>query len=282
MISGRGLFSFGSIWPALLFAACQPGQRLDDNHATPTTQQVALAYPTTPLTPADSAATLAIHSEKQTLFPDSLRPVELSVEYWTGPQLDSLRAMLEADSIGGLGWVQSWTNRYRVMRSGDYTELRLFFRPLGTPVRWAELNLSKWLGELTELPYLTARAVELNQRPPEELLVNMEGGNYASGIREKEEHTLLISFDGPPRVIWHSLDGRTEEIPPYLVNNGDGETEGGNYASAQREIIVRRGLVHVGRMREEGTFESGAKPKLTPIAPGTYAYRAGRFQRVGR
>ncbi|MFD2718026.1 hypothetical protein ACFST9_04825 [Hymenobacter monticola] len=166
-----------------------------------------------------------------------------------------------------------------MLRTEDFEGLLLFYRPRGLPMRWVELDLNAWFGELKSLPYLTARAVELDQRPPEELLVQMEGGNYASGIREKEEHTLLISFDGPPHVIWHSLDGRDEEIPPHSVIESD-EMEGGNYAYAHREITVRRGRVIVGQVQQEGGFEDEAVRGFTPITPGNYAYRAGRFRRI--
>jgi hypothetical protein len=154
----------------LLLAACQSQQQSDDKHATLTARQLPVAQPTAPSAPADSAAPVAARPEKQTLFPDTLHPVELSVQYWTGPQVDSMRAVLDADSLAIISSVMLWTDRYRVLRADDdYMVLRLFFRPLGQPTRWVELDLNAWLGRHHEVSYLTARAVELNQRPPEEL-----------------------------------------------------------------------------------------------------------------
>lgn len=278
---GYSLSRFGSVLLVLL-AACQPRQQPEETRATPTARQVPAARPTAPLAPPHSAAPPAARPEKQTLFPDTLRPIELAVQYWTGPQVDSIRAVLDADSLAIDSRVMLWTARYRVLRADDdYSALRLFFRPLGQPARWVELDLNAWLGRHNELSYLTARAVELDQRPPEELLVELEGGSYAQGLREILDHTLLLSFDGPPRVIWHSLDTRIEEIPLNMfANNGEGE--GGNYAELRREITVRRGRVRVGRVQAQGEFEDEQHPELTPITPGTYAYRAGRFLRVGQ
>ncbi|MBD2721462.1 hypothetical protein [Hymenobacter armeniacus] len=214
-----------------------------------------------------------------------MRPIELPVDYWTGPQLDSIRAavLLEADSLEpdaaiSASWVELWTDRCRVLSADEYSGKRLFFRPLGVG-RWAELDLNSWLEGYNSLPYLNARAVELDQRPPQELLIELGGSMAGQGQREMEDYTLLISFKGPPHIIWHSLDGATEEISPTRTAD-NGEMEGGNYADARRKITVRHGRVYVGRVRQEGKFESGPDYVVTPITPGTYAYRAGRFRRV--
>ncbi|UOQ97407.1 hypothetical protein MUN81_19490 [Hymenobacter sp. 5317J-9] len=191
--------------------------------------------------------------------------------------------MLEADSLEpnsriAASWVELWTDRCRVLRADEYSGKRLFFRPQGV-ARWVELDLDSWMEGYNSLPYLNARAVELDQRPPKELLIELGGGMAGQGQREMEDHTLLISFDGPPRIIWHSLDGLTEEISPTHAAE-DGEMLGGNYADARRKTTVRHGRVQVGRVQQEGKFESGPDYVVTPITPGTYAYRAGRFRRV--
>jgi hypothetical protein len=276
----RGLLRLGTFSLTLLLGACQAGQRPDDGRATPAVRPVPVARSASHRLPAGSPRYVAARPAKQTLFPDTLRPIGLPVEYWTGPQLDSMRAGLEADTLAISSPVMLWTDRYRVLHADDdYLVLRLFFRPRDRPGRWVELNLNAWLGVYNSLSYMQACAVELDQRPPEELLVEMDGGMYGQGLRATRNHTLLISFDGPPRVIWHSLDGRTEEIPPTAADE-QGEMVGGNYAYWRREIGVRPGRIHVGRVHREGKFEAEKHPDLTPITPGTYAYRGGRFGRV--
>jgi len=279
MIFRRGLLGFSSLL-LMLLSACQSRQPADNAHATPAARPVVTPRPTSSRPAADSTPTLPARPEKQTLFPDTLHPIALSVQYWTGPQLDSLRAVLDADTPAILSSVEQWTNRCRVLRADDdYSTLRLFFRPLGATARWVELDLNAWLNGYNMLSYMQARVVELDQRASEELLVEMGGGNYASGIREPLSYTLLISFEGAPHVIWHSLDSHTQEVPPYQ-SNAQGEMERGNYASADRKITVRNGRVRVGRVRQEGKFGSGDELVLTPITPGSYQYRAGRFRRV--
>lgn len=281
MPGGRSLAGIGL---ALLLGTCQPDRPTENQQAAPTVRPVP---PEPPMAPPAAQATpqAAVQPEKQTLFPDSLHSIALPVDYWTGPQLDSIRAavMMEADSLEAdaaiaASWVETWTDRCRVLRADEMSGKRLFFRPQGA-ARWAELHFNSWMDGYNSLPYLNAHAVELDQRPPQELLIAL-GGSYAGqGQHEAEDYTLLISFNGPPHIIWHSLDGLKEEISPTRTA-GDGEMEGGNYADARRKIIVRGGRVRVGRVRQEGRFESGPDPLLTPITPGTYAYRAGRFRRV--
>ena len=279
MIFRRGLLIFGSLLLVLL-TACQSRQPAEKAHATPAARPAVTSRPTSSRPAADSTPPLPARPEKQTLFPDTLHPIALPVQYWTDPQLDSLRAVLDADTPAILSSVEQWTNRCRVLRADDdYSTLRLFFRPLGATPRWVELDLNAWLKGYNMLSYMKARVVELNQHAPEELLVEMGGGNYASGIREPLSYTLLISFEGSPHVIWHSLDSHTQEVPPYQSNESGG-MEGGNYASARRKITVRSGRVRVGRVQQDGKFESGDEFVLTPIKPGSYQYRGGRFRRV--
>ena len=278
MLCGRSLGGTG-LALTLLLGACQLNRPAEAGHAAPTVRPVP-QEPPPPLPAAKATPGTAIRPEKQTLFPDSLRPIELPVQYWTSPQLDSIRTVLKADSVAGIDWVQQWDAQCRVLHSDEDTGKRLFFRPRGATSPWVELDLNTWIDSYNSLPYLNARAVELDQRPPQELLVTLGGSLAGQGSREAEDYTLLLSFDGPPHIVWYSLDGRGEEISPYQTNDDTGEMEGGNYASASREIIVRRGRVRVGRVRQEGKFESGDELVLTPITPGTYAYRAGRFRRV--
>ena len=286
VILGRGLLGFGSLL-LMLLSACQSRQPAENAHATPTVRPVVAPRPTSSPPAADSTPTLSARPEKQTLFPDTLHPIELSVQYWTGPQVDSIRAAvmlaadsLEANSTIAASWVELWTDRCRVLRYDEDTGKRLFFRPRGATSPWVELDLNTWMDSYNSLPYLNARAVELDQRPPQELLVTLGGSLAGQGSREAEDYTLLISFDGPPHIVWYSLNGRTEEISPYQTNDDTGEMEGGNYASAHRKITVRGGRVRVGRVQQDGKFESGDEFVLTPITPGTYTYRGGRFRRA--
>ena len=265
----------------MLLNACQSRQPAENAHAMPTARPMVAPRPTSPRPAADTAPTLSARPEKQTLFPDTLHPIALSVQYWTGPQVDSMRAVLEADSVAGIDLVQQWDARCRVLRTDESTGKRLFFRPRGATSLWVELDLNTWMDSYNSLPYLNARAVELDQRPPQELLVTLGGSFGGQGQREMEDYMLLISFDGPPHIVWYSLDGRQEEISP-TITNAQGGMEGGNYASARREITVRGGRVRVGRVQQDGKFESGDEFVLTPITPGSYTYRAGRFRRVAQ
>lgn len=278
MAPRRGLLGFGSLL-LMLLSACQSRQPAEKAHATPAARPAVTSRPTSSPPAADNTPMLPARPEKPTLFPDTLHPIELSVQYWTGPQLDSMRAVLEADSVAGIDLVQQWDARCRVLRTDEDTGKRLFFRPRGATSPWVELDLNTWLDSYNSLPYLNARAVELDQCPPQELLVTLGGSLAGQGSREAEDYTLLISFDGPPHIVWYSLDGRTEEISP-TITNAQGGMEGGNYASASRKITVRNGRVRVGRVQQDGKFESGDELVLTPITPGTYTYRAGRFRRV--
>ena len=278
MIFRRGLLIFGSLLLVLL-SACQSRQPADNVHATPAARPVVIPRPTSSRPATDSTPTLPARPAKQTLFPDTLHPIALPVQYWTDPQLDSLRAVLDADTVAGIDWVQQWDARCRVLHTDEYTGKRLFFRPRGAPSPWVELDLNTWMEGYNSLPYLNARAVELNQRPPQELLVALGGSLGGQGSREAEDYTLLISFEGPPHIVWYSLDGRQEEISP-TITNAQGGMEGGKYARARRKITVRSGRVRVGRVQQDGKFESGDEFVLTPITPGSYQYRAGRFRRV--
>lgn len=281
MLCGRSLAG-SSLALTLLLGACQPDRPAEAGHATPTVRPVPQVPPPAPTPPA-AKATLraAVRPEKQTLFPDSLHPIALTADYWTGRQLNSRRAALpNTDTIVMGSNVVQWAARCRVLRTGDYdNELRLFIRLPTQPMRWAELDLNAWLAEYTQLAYMKARLVGLDQRPPEELLVELGGGIYASGLREVLGHTVLIPFDGPPRVIWHSVDGRNQEIPP-THNNAQGEMLGGSYGGWSRKVTVGRGRVQVSCVRREGGFEDQSSPGFTPITPGSYQYRAGRFRRV--
>lgn len=266
----------------LLLGACQPHRPAEDGHAAPTVRPGPPMPPAPPPPAARATPQAAVRPEKQTLFPDSLRPIALPVDYWTGPQLDSIRAALpKGDTILMGSNVVQWAARCRVLRDDEHDELklRLFVRLPMQPLRWAEFNLNPWLGEYLDVADMKAHLVDLDQRPPEELVVELSAGIYVQSVQDVRSHTLLISFDGPPRVIWHSVDSHNESIPPHQTLGQD-EMEGGNYADVQRTIAVRRGRVQVGRARRVGKFENDDQPYFTPITPGSYQYRASRFRRV--
>jgi hypothetical protein len=151
--------------------------------------------------------------------------------------------------------LQDSTGRYRVFHSDDYVDLRLFYRPLSAAARWIEFNLNPWLEDYKELNYLNAYVVQLDQRAPEEIMVKMGGGSYGSGYRTMVDHTLLLSIDGPPRLLWHSIDSRVEEIPPYQSNK-EGEMIGGGYAERQRTVAMRQGLIYVSPLEKKTNLRS--------------------------
>jgi hypothetical protein len=89
---------------------------------------------------------------------------------------------------------------------------------------------------------------------------------------------LLLSLDGPPRLLWHSIDSRMEEIPPSEMGT-NGEVTGRNYAYHQRTVALHKGLVYVSKVQRKGKFYK-ADPRLTPTTPGYYQYWGSRFRRV--
>jgi hypothetical protein len=214
----------------------------------------------------------------QTLFPDTLHARPLVVIYWTRAQVDSIQLSLGDTPRKRAEMLEDSTGRYRVFHSDDYVELLLFYRPLAAAARWIEFDLNPWLGEYKELNYLKAYVVQLDERAPEEIMVKMGGGSYGSGYRTMVDHTLLLSIDGPPRLLWHSIDSRVEEIPPYQSNKA-GEMIGGGYAERERTVAMRQGLVYVSPFKRNDKFED-PEPRLTPITPGYYQYQGGRFRRV--
>ncbi|MGI4762942.1 MAG: hypothetical protein ACRYF0_19680 [Janthinobacterium lividum] len=214
---------------------------------------------------------------RQTLFPDTLHARPLLVSYWTRAQVDSIQQSLGDNRRERAQMLEDSTGRYRVFRGEDYLDRRLFYCPVSSPTRWIEFDLNPWLRDYNELAYLHAYVVHLDQQTPEEIMVKMGGGSYGSGYRTMVDHTLLLSLDGSPRLLWHSIDSRTEEIPAQPDETG--EMTGGNYAEYQRTVAMRQGLVYVSPVKKEGKFDD-ADPKLTPITPGYYQYRGGRFRRV--
>ena len=215
---------------------------------------------------------------RQTLFPDTLHARPLLVSYWTRAQVDSIQLSLGDDQRKRAEMLQDSTGRYRVFHSDDYVDLRLFYRPLAAAARWIEFDLNPWLADYKELSYLRAYAVQLDQQASEEIMVQMSGGSYGSGYRTTVDHTLLLSIDGPPRLLWHSIDSRVEEIVPY-ESNKKGEMIGGGYVEQNRTVAMRQGLVYVSPLKKSDKFDN-ADPKPTPITPGYYQYRGGHFRRV--
>ena len=215
---------------------------------------------------------------RQTLFPDTLHARPLLVSYWTRAQVDSIQQSLGDDRRKRADMLEDSTGRYRVFHSDDYVDLRLFYRPLSANARWIEFDLNPWLADYKELNYFRPYVVQLDQQAPEEIMVKMGGGSYGSGYRTTVDRTLLLSIDGPPRLLWHSIDSRVEEIVPY-ESNKRGEMIGGNYAAYQRTVAMRNGLLYVSKVQRQGKFDD-ADPKSTPITPGYYQYQGGRFRRV--
>ena len=214
---------------------------------------------------------------RQTLFPDTLHARPLLVSYWTRAQVDSIQQSLGDNRRERAQMLEDSTGRYRVMRSDDYRDLRLFYRPLSSSAHWIEFDLNPWLGEYDELKHLRAYVVQLDQQAPEEVMVKMGGGSYGSGYRTMVDHTLLLSLDGPPRLLWHSIDNRVEEVPAWPDKTG--EMVGGNYAEYQRTVAMRKGLLYVSKIQITGKFDN-TDPRFTPITPGYYQYRDGHFRRV--
>jgi hypothetical protein len=231
-----------------------------------------------PVHPKRLAATAKRPSVRRpTLFPDTLHAHLLEVTYWSRRQVDSLQA-----ASGTARWqlnrmLVDSTARSRVF-CGEYESgaLRLFYCPFATPKRWVEFDLRPWAA-YDDLDYVNAYVVQLDQRGPEELLVKMGSGEYGAGYRATAVQTLLLSLDGPPRLLWQSIDERLEEQLP--IREKDKEDVGGSWAHAQRTVALRKGLVYVSKVQKEGKFED-PDPRLTPIAPGYYQYQRGRFRRV--
>ena len=218
-------------------------------------------------------------ASRPTFFPDTLHARPLEVTYRTSAELDTLRASLGTTPQERWEMVLDSTARYRVFRGDDYRSLRLFYRPVAFSGRWLEVDLNPWLQEYTgELSYLKAYAIELDQRAPEEIMVKMGGCNCGAGYRTMVDQTLLLSLNGPPRLLWQSVDGRVEEIPPRKRDK-DGEMLGGQYADYHRTVAMRQGRVYVSKVQKVGKF-SNPDPGLTPITPGYYQYEAGHFRRV--
>jgi|GEM_PF-2468370 len=214
---------------------------------------------------------------RQTLFPDTLHARPLLVSYWTRAQVDSIQQSLGDNRYERSRMLEDSTGRYRVFRGEDYLDRRLLYCPVSSPAHWIEFDLNPWLRAYNELAYLHAYVVHLDQQAPEEIMVKMGGGIYGSGYRTMIDQTLLLSLDGPPRLLWQSIDGRTEEIPASPDETG--EMAGGNYAAYQRTVAMRQGRVYVSPVAKEGGFHT-PQPRLTPITPGYYQYLGGRFRRV--
>jgi hypothetical protein len=217
-------------------------------------------------------------ARRLTLFPDTLRSQPLQVTYWSRRQVDSIQAALGTTRREIKQMLVDSTARYRVFHGEkEYEALRLFYCPLAPAARWIEFELTPWLGKPSQ-PYLHAYVVNLDQHAPEEVLVKMSSGSYGSGYQTTVDQTLLLSLDGPPRLLWQSIDGRMEEVPPTRANKA-GELVGGNWAEHRRTVAIRKGLIYVSRVQKAGTFED-PDPQLTPITPGYYQYQHGRFRRV--
>ena len=228
-------------------------------------------------------------AQRPTRFPDTFRAQPLEVTYWTRRQVDSIQAALGATRWERQQRLGDSTARYRVFfgdGADDVRMFRLFYRPLATPARWVEFDLNPWLRRLNPwlnendqyLAYMHVYVVNLDQRGPEEIMVKTGGGTGVQGYRTDVDQTLLVSLDGPPRLLWQSVDGRSELIPP-ITSDEQGEMLGGNLAERSRTVAMRKGLVYVSRVHSLGKFEE-PDPQLTPITPGYYQYQKGRFRRV--
>jgi hypothetical protein len=229
------------------------------------------------LGPASSAQPVT----QQTLYPDTLHPRALAYHVWTTAEVDTMQGkrLPVADA------------QYRVLdvhntlAYGGGPYLRFFYRLPRAPARWLELDLGNPLGEfLTDL-YLQPQTVDLDQRSPAELLLRLGGRNDGNAAGMGLGYTLLLSLAGPPTVIWQSVDDCEQTIRPLLTEADSVDTEESSFTrgyredEAHRRITVRRGLVQVSRISYSATDSLG-KDNLTPITPGHYRYRQGRFQRI--
>jgi hypothetical protein len=214
-------------------------------------------------------------ARRQTRFPDTLHAQPLEVRYWTSAQLDTLQAELGTTGQQITQLLGDSPARYRVFYEAE--ALRLFYRPLASTTQWLEVDLAPWLAGPSQ-PYLHAYVVDLDHHAPEEIMVKMGSGSYGSGYRTTIDQTLLLSLDGPPHLLWQSIDGRVEEVPPTRADK-KGEMIGGNWAERRRTVAMRKGLVYVSSIHKSGKFED-PDPQLTPITPGYYQYQQGRFRRV--
>lgn len=227
-------------------------------------------------------------AQRPTRFPDTFRAQPLAVTYWTRRQVDSIQAALGATRLERQQRLVDSSARCRVFLGDgpDDPQFRLFYRPRATPTRWLEIDLNPWLRRLNPwlkendnyLAYMHAYVVNLNGRGPEEIMVKTGGGTGVQGYRTVVDQTLLLSLDGPPRLVWQSVDGRSEEVPS-TPSVEPGERVGGNLAERSRTVALRKGLVYVSSIHKSGTFEE-PNPQLTPITPGYYQHQKGRFRRV--
>jgi hypothetical protein len=216
----------------------------------------------------------------QTLYPDTLRPRALAYHLWTTAEVDTMAGR----------WVPVADTCYRVLdvhdtpAYGEEPYLRLFCRTPKASATWLELDLRNPLREfLTDL-YLQPQAIELDQRPPAELLVRLGGRNDGNSSGSGLGYTLLLSLANTPTVVWQSIDSCQQTIRPLLTAADTTEdnsfTRGYSEDEAHRRVTVRRGIVQVSRISQDPTSRLGEE-KLTPITPGRYRYQAGRFQRIG-
>lgn len=187
-------------------------------------------------------------------------------------------------------WVPVADVRYRVLdvhdtpayEDGPY--LRLFCRTSKAAATWLELDLRNPLREFRTDLYLQPQAIELDQRPPAELLVRLGGRNDGNSSGTGLGYTLLLSLRTTPTVVWQSLDSCQQTVRPLLTAADTSEensfTQGYSEDEAHRCVTVRRGVVQVSRISQDPTSRLGEE-NLTPITPGHYRYQAGRFQRIG-
>jgi hypothetical protein len=261
-----------------LFIGCQQEQKSPAR--TPPVPRSS-AEPLLGLAPPATAqlATQAQSAVPQTLYPDTLHPRALAYQVWTTAEVDTMQGerLPVADA------------RYRVLdvsntpTHGDEPSLRFFCRAPNAPARWWELDLRNPLSEFMSDLYLAPQTIDLDQRPPAELLLRLGGRNDGNAAGTGLGYTLLLSLANTPTVVWQSIDSCQQTIRPLLTAADTTEetsfTRGYSEDEAHRRVTVRRGVVQVSRISQDTTNRLGEE-NLTPITPGRYRYQAGRFQRV--
>lgn len=261
-----------------LLGSCQAKQQAATRLPAPPHLPAAPLPAAAPVVAARPALNEPSLKESQTLYPDTLHPRPVAAQRWTTAEVDTMPGR----------WLPVADARYRVLdvqgtpagEDGPY--LRLFCRTPGAVAQWLELDLRNPLGEFQTDLYLEPQAVELDRRPPAELLVRLGGRNDGNASGTGVGYTLLLSLAGPPTVIWQSVDDYQLTIRPLLTaadtTAENAFTSGYQEREVHRRVTVRGGRVQVARISQEADgFDA---EQLTPITPGSYWYQGGRFQRA--
>jgi hypothetical protein len=280
----RRYLPLGYLLSSGLLSSCQPAQKAPPRTPVLSTP-LASVHPQRPAGTAAAAARTPVAPAEarpiQTLYPDTLQPRVLAYQVWTPAQVDTLSGK----------WLPVADTRFRVLDVHDtpaYAEgpyLHFFCRAPGAPTRWLELDLQNPLSEVVTELYVEPHTVDLDQRPPAEVLLHLGGRNEGNAAGTGVGYTLLLSLAGKPRVIWQSLDSWQQTSRPLLTaaDTTDSDetsfTRGYQETEVQRRVTVRAGAVQVSGLSYR-TADSLGQAQLTPITPGRYRYEGERFQRL--